>query len=155
MGRLAQISRALHTRRARAEAALQRRLETAASRIEKPEWLLAGQVEPLPELTRKAPQSATRAEKTTWAKAKQQTQIEAALDHAALLLSPGAELLCAFKDGELSLRASGLPVFDRIFVNPQEGEFLLLQWLPADNQAERAATIRMRERHWGRTVGRA
>jgi pantothenate kinase len=27
--------------------------------------------------------------------------------------------------------------------------------VPADNQAERAATIRMRERHWGRTVGRA
>jgi hypothetical protein len=25
----------------------------------------------------------------------------------------------------------------------------------ADNQAERAATIRMRKRHWGRTVGRA
>jgi hypothetical protein len=23
----------------------------------------------------------------------------------------------------------------------------------ADNQAERAATIRMRKRHWGRTVG--
>ena len=28
-------------------------------------------------------------------------------------------------------------------------------YLTADNQAERAATIRMRERHWGRTVGRA
>jgi hypothetical protein len=27
--------------------------------------------------------------------------------------------------------------------------------LTADNQAERAATIRMRKRHWGRTVGRA
>ena len=27
--------------------------------------------------------------------------------------------------------------------------------MPADNQAERAATIRMRKRHWGRTVGRA
>ncbi len=27
--------------------------------------------------------------------------------------------------------------------------------VPADNQAERAATIRMRKRHWGRTVGRA
>lgn len=128
MGRLAQISRALHTRRARAEAALQRRLETAASRIEKPEWLLAGQVEPLPVLTLKAPQSATRAEKTAWAKAKQQTQIEAALDRAAILLSPNAELVCTFKDGELSLLASGLPVFDRIFVDAQGGEFLLLQW---------------------------
>jgi hypothetical protein len=128
LGRLAQITRALHTRRARAEAALQRRLETAARRIEKPEWLLAGQVALLAELTRQAPHSATRAEKTAWAKAKQQTQIEAALDRAALLLSPGAELLCAFRDGELSLRASGLPVFDRVFVDEQEGEFLLLQW---------------------------
>jgi hypothetical protein len=27
--------------------------------------------------------------------------------------------------------------------------------MTADNQAERAATIRMRKRHWGRTVGRA
>ncbi|MFN7307970.1 MAG: Eco57I restriction-modification methylase domain-containing protein, partial [Acetobacteraceae bacterium] len=50
LGRLAQITRALHTRRARAEAALQRRLDTAASRIEKTEWLVAGQGEPLPEL---------------------------------------------------------------------------------------------------------
>jgi hypothetical protein len=128
LGRLAKISRALHTRRARAEAALQRRLETAASRIEKPEWLLAGQVEPLPVLTRQAPQSATRAEQTAWAKAKQQTQIEAALDRAAILLSTNAELVCTFKDGELSLRASGVPVFDRIFVNAPEGELLLLQW---------------------------
>ncbi|MCA3424503.1 MAG: Eco57I restriction-modification methylase domain-containing protein [Roseomonas sp.] len=128
LGRLAKISRALHTRRARAEAALQRRLEIAASRTEKPEWLLAGQAEPLPALTRKAPQSATKSEKNAWAKARQQSQIEAALDRAAILLSPGAELRCFFKDGELSLRASGLPVFDRIFVNPDEGEFLLLQW---------------------------
>jgi glutathione S-transferase len=30
-----------------------------------------------------------------------------------------------------------------------------LNEVTADNQAERAATIRMRKRHWGRTVGRA
>lgn len=128
LSRLAKISRALHTRRERAEAALRRRMETAASRTEKPEWLLAGQVTALTELTRQAPQSATRAEKNAWAKARQQAQIEAALDRAAILLSPKAQIVCAFRDGELSLRASGLPVFDRIFVNPQEGEFLLLQW---------------------------
>jgi hypothetical protein len=128
IGRLARINRALHTRRARAEAALQRRLESCTSRSEKPEWLLAGQVTPLTELARQAPPGGRASARNAWAKAKQEPQIEAALDRAAILLSPGAALSCALHDGELSLRASGMPVFDRIFVDSQSGAFLLLQW---------------------------
>lgn len=96
--------------------------------MEKAEWLLAGQVTPSAELKRRAPASLSNGEKTAWAKAKQQDQAKDALARAAARLTPGAVLSVVFKDGELRLMADGMPVFDRIFLNADDGPFIALRW---------------------------
>lgn len=64
LGRRARIARALHTRRARAEALLARRLAACVTRAEKEEWLFAGQATPLAALKRQAPANLPTREKT-------------------------------------------------------------------------------------------
>jgi glycosyltransferase involved in cell wall biosynthesis len=44
---------------------------------------------------------------------------------------------------------------DSVAVAEAAGARVIRNGVTADNQAERAATIMMRKRHWGRTVGRA
>jgi hypothetical protein len=128
LGRRARIARALHTRRARAEALLDRRLSACATRAEKEEWLFAGQVTALAALKRQAPSAFQVREKTAWAKGLQAMEIEAAQQRVAMLLTSGATLSVAFEQGELRLTANGMPVFDRIFLEDEEGPFFAAQW---------------------------
>jgi hypothetical protein len=128
IGRDARILRALHTRRARAESLLDRRLSACATRAEKEEWLFAGQVTPLAELKRRAPAALPARDKTAWAKARQAEEVAAAQQRVAILLTPGATLAVAFETGELRLTAHGLPVLDRIFLDAEEGAFIAAQW---------------------------
>ncbi|MDO9501365.1 MAG: Eco57I restriction-modification methylase domain-containing protein [Falsiroseomonas sp.] len=128
LGKRALIARALHTRRDRAHDLLHRRLSTCTIRTEKEEWLLAGQVTPLADLKRAAPATLTGREKTAWAKARQADQAAQAMSRAAMLLGTDARLAVAFEQGELRITANGMPVFDRIFLSPEEGSFIALQW---------------------------
>lgn len=128
LGRRARIARALHTRRARAEALLGRRLSACAARTEKEEWLFAGQVTPLDALRRHAPVALPTREKTAWAKQRQADQVAAAQQRVAMLLTQGAALSVGFRQGELSLRAHGMPLFDRIFLDDADGTFIAAQW---------------------------
>ena len=129
LGRRARIARALHARRARALALLDRRLSVCAVVTEKEEWLLPGRgVQPLADLRRAAPAAAPARERTAWAKARQAAQVAQAMTEAAVLLTPGAALAVAWEGGELRLSADGMPVFDRIFLPPADGPFIALQW---------------------------
>lgn len=152
LGRRARIARALHARRDRALALLDRRLSVCAPATEKEEWLLAGSgVQPLDALKRAAPAALPAREKTAWAKARQKAQAAQAMLGAAVLLAPGLDLAVAWADGELRLTAGGMPVFDRIFLPPADGPFIALQWrmalrgrsfLGEDGAAALAAALR-------------
>jgi hypothetical protein len=94
----------------------------------KPEtWLFAG-LKSKWDLIADAPARLDADKKREWAEQRYSLDLAARYEAISARLVPGVSLSPAYKEGELSLAVDGVPVIDRIFVDPAEGELILAQW---------------------------
>ncbi len=103
------------------------RLRDARTRNKPETWLFFG-LKSKRDLIGDAPMRLDSEKKVEWAEKQYGINLAARYDAISDRLSPGAELVPSFQDGELSLAIDGVPIINRVFVDAAEGEFILAQW---------------------------
>lgn len=127
---VAEKARALqsaHTARRDTLSKIARRLSTARMRSKPETWLFPG-LKSKWDLIADAPARLDVDKKREWADQRYDLDLKARYELISARLMPGASLSPAFKEGELSMAVDGVPIIDRIFVDPADGEFILAQW---------------------------
>lgn len=117
----------LHTRRRDLLAEIDRRLSVAAERSKPNTWLFPG-LKSKRDLEDVAPARLRDDKKKDWAKKRHDEELAARHESVGAYLAPGALLDASFEDGELKFFVAGSPVVEQIFINENEGEFILAQW---------------------------
>ena len=118
----------LHTSRGNILSDLKRRFE-ACDVVEKPEeWLWPSEVRSIKTLQTKAPKDLSPREKVLWAKEERSKQVNTAIERLQDRLRIGAVLDIGLDKGELSLKDEGTTVLDKVFVDSDEAEQILIDW---------------------------
>lgn len=123
----ARALQAAHTARRDTLARIDRRLSAARRRVRPETWLFPS-LRPKHELLSEAPARLADEKKGEWAEQRYTLELTGRLDAITARLRPGSPLAAAFEDGELSFSVDGVTVIDKIFMLPDEGEFIAAQW---------------------------
>ena len=75
-----------------------------------------------------APSTLERADQRAWAKARHEQELEARHTALGARLSSGCSMDASYENGELRYFIDGAPIIEQIFVNEDEGRFILAQW---------------------------
>jgi len=123
----AKALQATHTTRRDILEKITHRLGNARTRNKPETWLFFG-LKSKRDLIGDAPTRLDAEKKRDWAEERFNLELAARYDAISHRLSPGAALSATFQEGELSIAVDGVPIFDRIFVDAAEGEFIFAQW---------------------------
>jgi hypothetical protein len=123
----ARALQAAHTARRNTLAKIARRLAIGRTRSKPLTWLFPS-LKPERDLISDAPARLGADKKIQWAEKRYALDLAALYDAITARLFPGCSLAAAFRDGELSFSIDGVPVIDRIFVDADDGEFIVAQW---------------------------
>jgi len=80
------------------------------------------------DLVAEAPVRLDLEKKEEWVEERYKSDLAARYDAISARVFPGASLSADFTDGKLSVSIAGITIIDRIFVDADEGEFIVAQW---------------------------
>ncbi len=104
-----------------------RRMTVVPVRMQPDAWLFPD-LPAMAELDEVAPQHLERVDRRAWAKHRRDEELNSRLEALGQALRPDVFLDATFEDGELRFLVDGVSVIDRMFLQQQEGEFVLAQW---------------------------
>lgn len=117
----------LHTMRGDIIARLEKRMNTALLKS-RPETFLFPNLKAINSYLESAPKNLGESERKSWAKQKYEENLQGLYDEISERIHPAAGLDADFKDGELIFYIDGIPVLENIFLDEEEGAFILAQW---------------------------
>lgn len=117
----------LYTKRRDILDRLEKRIRTVQFRT-RPETFLFPDLENIKDYVDSAPKNLEDAERKTWAKQKYQEDLQGRYDEVTARIHPAASLDADFEDGELRFSIGGIPVLENIFLDDNDGAFILAQW---------------------------
>jgi hypothetical protein len=124
----ARALQAAYTQRRDTLASIARRLSAMRRRNRADNWLFPG-LKTRDHFEAEAPINLLDDErKREWVDQKYEDQLAGCYSALSARIRTDASLDASFKDGELSFTIDGIPVIDKIFLSPAEGEFILAQW---------------------------
>lgn len=127
IGNRAERLQELHTRRRELLGDIGRRMQTVRVRARPDDWLFPD-LSSIADLERQAPAEMDSVGKRAWARARRAEELSAEHDRLDTELRAGLSLDASFARGELRFEVDGAPVIERIFLNDDEGAFVLAQW---------------------------
>ncbi|HBN22614.1 MAG TPA: restriction endonuclease subunit M [Holosporales bacterium] len=117
----------LYTKRRDIITRLEKRMGTVQLKS-RPETFLFPDLKAVKDYVESAPKNLLEAERKSWAKQKYEEDLQGRYDEISDRIHPAAGLDTDFKDGELRFSIDGIPVLENIFLDKDEGAFILAQW---------------------------
>ena len=117
----------LHTKRRDILSKLERRMEAVRFKT-RPETFLFPGLKETKDHVDEAPKNLEDSERKSWAKQKYEEDLQGRYDEITARIHPSANLDADFTDAELSFSIDGIRVLESIFLNGDEGAFVLAQW---------------------------
>lgn len=127
VSRRAKKLQSAHTNRRDLLDKIEKRVSTTRLRSRLETWLFPD-LKLVKELLAEAPGKLDYQLRREWANTRFEQNLAARYDAITPRIAPGATLDAGFEDGELSFSIDGVPIVDRIFVDKEEGAFILAQW---------------------------
>ena len=123
----AQSLQAKHTARRDLLDQIARRMDAVKIKIRTEGWLFQT-LDAKEELVDQAPQNLEGQQRRVWAERKSEEALQGKYDEITPRLYPGASLAASFESDELAFFIDNIPVIDRVFVEQDEGAFIVAQW---------------------------
>lgn len=127
IGRMALGLQALHTQSRHLEHEVERRLEICEPDRRTEDWVLPA-VGSMEEWKRRVPGDLRGRDRTAWVKEQRARQLTAELAQLQSRIEAPENLQAHLANGELSIEANGFTIIDHVFVTPDEGPFIRVQW---------------------------
>jgi hypothetical protein len=118
---------ALHTRRRDLLADIARRMQNVRARPRPEDWLFPD-LPSIAQLEAEAPARLDAQERRSLARHRRDEAVTARLEALGAELRPGVTLDARFERGELRFYIDGAPAIERVFMDAEEGAFVLAQW---------------------------
>jgi hypothetical protein len=123
----AEALQALHTRRRDALTEIDRRRSVLHTRTRHIRWLFPD-LPTVQDFENAAPESMDSEARASFASKRYQEALNGRFEAVGATLRPGVSMSAEFEGGELRFFIDGAPVIDRIFLDEDEGRFILAQW---------------------------
>ena len=127
VARMAEVLQELHTHRRHILEDVGRRHSVMRDPVRKESWLFPS-LRNRNELEHEAPNALGPKERKDWAREHFKSELGKRHDRLGARLSPGMELSAELVDGELRFLVDGVVAVDRIFVDADDGAFVIAQW---------------------------
>lgn len=123
----AELLQALHTERRDLLVEIARRMDVVVARARPDNWLFPD-LPSIAQLDEMAPAQLDHTERRAWANLRREHELGSRLDRLGESLHPGVSMGASFEAGELRFFIDGAPAIERIFMDEDEGVFVLAQW---------------------------
>ena len=127
VARIAERLQKLHTHRRNILRDVGRRRSVMRDRVRRESWLFPS-LRNRQDLEREAPKALGGKERKDWARLQFKSELGKRHDRLGARLLPGVELSAELVDGELRFLVDGVVAVDRIFVDDDDGAFVIAQW---------------------------